>query len=160
MIDGFEYNISIDKKEKSLIINGIRHDFDLPLSGTNVEDAVKEIIRRDRRHWDFHHMSGYDEDKTKEIQPKPMRGFPHFTAEPAYGYGFVYKYEGDTSGCSKVMSGMTQKLARQIADEMNRAVDLGYNWARHVIIHCKRELDFEKCLNKFKLMEKTKEEWK
>jgi len=129
-----------------ITINGLEHKFNTPQYIDILEKIAKGCINKNPQHWKFHHMSDYDNKHTKELYVTDLNGFPRYDDDAAYGYGFVHRYDGDTTGCHKVMSGMTQKLARQIAGELNNAVAFGYSWAKHVIIHCRKELDFEKCL--------------
>lgn len=167
-----EYVISISEDKKKMTINGQEHiirDWDYVrqrMGGegdTKSQDILtmlkiaKEIIRQDPRHWNFHHMSAYDKEHTNEMYIRELNGFPRYDDGAAYGYGQqVFRFDGDTTGCHNVMSGMTQKLASQIAGELNNAVEFGYSWARNVITHCRREFDFEECLRDYKLIGEKK----
>jgi hypothetical protein len=149
-IHGLEYDVVASDDKKSITINGTEHVFTTPQ--TNIGETALEIIKTDKRHRGFHHMSDYDQKHTKMIYIRDLKGFPRYEDGAAYGYGFVHKYEGDTTGCSQIMSGMTQKLAKQITGELNVAMEHGYSWAKHVIKHCRKEFDFEKCLREYKIL--------
>lgn len=158
---GYEYDVLISDDRKTIFVNGLPHKFRTPQDENHLQEIAEELIKKNRQHWNFHHMSEFDQKKTKEVYIRETKGFPHYEAGAAYGYGQVFRYEGQSTGCHKVMSGMTQKLSREITGKLNEAVEIGYSWAKQVIKHCEKELDFEKCLRDYKLLETTKDEkWK
>lgn len=86
---------------------------------------------------------------------RDLKGKPQYIEGYRYGYGAVDYREGTVVMDTTITGLKPQKLAPEITDALNQALDRGYQWAAMRVKECrlfKSDKEFEACLKRVELL--------